>query len=173
MKTTDNNARTTALFEAAEAKFGFVPNVLQEMSASPAALEIYMQTQGSLAHPESRLSDRERNLVQLAVSQHFGCGYCVAAHTAVGKGAGSAPEALAAVAKGQAVSEEEGGLFVDAVRLLLAKEGHLSGADLAQLEAVGIDKEVLFEMIANISVKLLSNWVNHIAGTEVDVAFTG
>jgi AhpD family alkylhydroperoxidase len=171
MTPTTQSERTPPLLDAAKAKFGFVPNVLRQMSTSPAALEVYMQAQGSLANPGNRLSNRDRNLVQLAVSQHFGCDYCSAAHATIGKGLGSEPSTLDAVRAGQAIPEGEGGHMVEAVRLLLAGQGHLSGEERARLEGQGIDREVLYELIANISTKLLSNWVNHLAETEIDPQF--
>jgi len=78
---------------------------------------------------------------------------------------------LAAIGRGESVNDSEGGAIVEATRLLIAKQGHLSGADLASLQAQGIDKAMLFEMIGGISVKLLSNWVNHIANTKIDAQF--
>ena len=60
---------------------------------------------------------------------------------------------------------------MNATRLLMDKQGHLSGEDLAKLEQQGIDREVLFEIIGNIAVKTISNWVNHIARTKVDKQF--
>jgi alkylhydroperoxidase family enzyme len=57
-------------------------------------------------------------------------------------------------------------------QLLLDKQGHLSGEDLARLEGQGIGREVIYELIANISVKMLSNWVNHVAKTKIDAQFS-
>jgi uncharacterized peroxidase-related enzyme len=171
MNTAINNERANALLQNAEAKFGFIPNVLREMSSSPAALEMYMQGQASLAHEANTLSERDKNLVQLVTSKESDCTYCVAAHRAIGKGLGSSPEALAAISQGESIEDSEGSAIVEATRLLITKQGHLSGADLASLQAQGIDKATLYEMIGGISVKLLSNWVNHIASTKVDAQF--
>ncbi|MFT5080736.1 MAG: putative peroxidase-related enzyme [Planctomycetota bacterium] len=171
MNTHLQNERAEALLQSAEAKFGFVPNLLRELSKSPAALEVYLQGQASLAHDDNVLSPRDKNLVQLVTSATADCKYCTAAHVAMGKGAGSSNDALTAVARGESVSESEGKAFVDATRLLIAKQGNLTGADLAALEAQGIDKATLYEVVGSISVKLLSNWVNHIANTKVDAQF--
>lgn len=172
MSTSIQDSRKQDLLSIAEAKFGFVPNVLKEMGTSPAALEVYLKGQGALGNEDNRLSAEQRNYVQLAVSAANDCAYCSSAHQAIGRMQGSSPDDLKAVASGQEISVEAGGLYVEAARLIMEKQGHLDGQDLARLEAQGLDREVLYEIIANIGVKLVSNWINHIAGTRVDTQFS-
>ena len=172
MTTLTQDTRKQELLDAAESKFGFLPNVLRQMSDSTAALEIYMNGQAALAHEGTKLTDKETNLVQLTTSQVNDCTYCVAVHSALGRMQGVDSSTLEAVAAGQSIAEAEGAKYVNATRLLMDKQGHLSGQDLAELEHQGIDREVLFEIIGNIAVKTLSNWVNHIARTKVDKQFS-
>ena len=172
MTTATQETRKQELLAGAEAKFGFVPNVLRQMSTSTAALEVYMQGQAALGAEGNRLTDKERNFVQLAVSQVNECDYCKAAHVAIGRMGGADTSDLEAVAAGQTIDASEGGDHVAATRLLMEKQGHLTAEDLGKLEQQGIDKEVLYEIIGNIAVKTVSNWVNHIAGTKIDAQFS-
>ena len=49
--------------------------------------------------------------------------------------------------------------------------GLLAPGDLTSLEAEGVDRSQLYEVVALIALKTLSNYVNHIAHTPVDEAF--
>lgn len=171
MTTTIQDTRKKDLLTAAETKFGFVPNVLKQMATSPAALEVYMGGQTALGNEGNSLTPEQRNHVQLAVSQRNGCDYCTAAHSAMGKMQGSNADDIKALATGNSIAEDAGGAYVDAAFLIMDKHGHLDGQDLARLEAKGIDREKIYEIIGSIAIKQLSNWVNHIANTEVDGQF--
>lgn len=170
--TTNQQDRKQELLSSAEAKFGFVPNVLRQMSDSPTTLDVYLSGQRALAQEGGRLGERERNLVQLAAARFFDCNYCKSAHKAIGRSQGVQPSTLEAVAGGQDISADEGGKIVEAARLLMDKQGHLSGEDLARLQAAGVDREVLFEIISGIAMKLVTTWVNHISRTKVDDQFS-
>ena len=76
------------------------------------------------------------------------------------------------MANGEAIAADAGGKYVEAALLIMEKQGHLTGQDLARLEGQGLDREVLYEIIGNIGVKIVSNWINHIAGTKVDAQFS-
>ncbi|MDF1839652.1 MAG: carboxymuconolactone decarboxylase family protein [Planctomycetota bacterium] len=171
MTITTQETRKQALLESTEAKFGFVPNVLKKMSASPAALEAYLAGQTALGAEGNQLTDEQRNFVQLATSERNGCNYCTTAHKAIGKVQGSDAAHLDAIGQGHSIPEDAGGAYVDATHLLMEKNGFLDGKDLARLESLGIDRGVIYEIVANIAVKQMTNWVNHIAGTKLDSQF--
>jgi AhpD family alkylhydroperoxidase len=61
-------------------------NIFRSMAQSPAALQAYLGLSGAVA--SGGLNAKEREVIQLAVGEANNCGYCVAAHTAIGKGAG-------------------------------------------------------------------------------------
>ncbi|MCP5020218.1 MAG: hypothetical protein GY930_00445 [bacterium] len=171
MSTTIQDIRKNELLDAAKSKFGFIPNVLKQMATSPAALEVYMGGQEALGNEGNRLTPEQRNFVQLAVSQRNGCDYCTAAHAAMGKMQGSNADDVKALATGNPIAEDAGGAYVDAAFLIMDKQGHLGGQDLSRLEAQGIDREKIYEIIGSIAIKQVSNWVNHIANTKVDAQF--
>jgi alkylhydroperoxidase family enzyme len=53
----------------------------------------------------------------------------------------------------------------------LSKKGWLPQENLEALEDRGIDQQQLYEIIAIIGLQTISNYINHIAGTEVDEEF--
>ena len=56
MAQAEESATAHQILEQVKRKFGFVPNVLREMSASPAALQVYLGGQESLAQGSLRAS---------------------------------------------------------------------------------------------------------------------
>ncbi len=159
------------VFAAVAKKYGFVPNLIREMSKSPAVARVYLDGQEAMA--TASLTPREQQAIQLAVSSYNACGYCQAAHRLGGKMAGIAPEDLDAIQKGGLPQDGHLKSLVSATRLLLETRGFLGKDDLATLETAGVGRGQLYEIVALIGLKTISNYVNHIAHTEIDEAFRG
>jgi uncharacterized peroxidase-related enzyme len=159
------------VFDAVRSKYGFVPNLIREMSKSPAAARVYLGGQQALA--EGRLSARDREAVQLAVSVYNECAYCRAAHRMGASSAGIAAMDVAAIERGDHAEDPRVGALVAATWEILDLRGWLKAADLARLEAQGIDRGQLYEIVALVGLKTISNYVNHIAHTEIDREFQG
>ena len=70
-----------ALFDNLNKALGFVPNLYATLAHSPTALGAYL----TLQNAKSSLKPKEREVINLAVSQVNNCEYCLAAHTALGK----------------------------------------------------------------------------------------
>ncbi|TWT80398.1 hypothetical protein CA13_18140 [Planctomycetes bacterium CA13] len=51
---------------------------------------------------------------------------------------------------------------------LIEKRGHVSDDDLAALRSVGVSDGEIAEIVANASLNLFTNYVNHVAQTEID-----
>lgn len=159
------------ILKSVEARYGFVPNLLREMSKSPAALRVYLDGQAAMAG--SQLSPAERQLVQLAVSTYNECEYCRAAHRTGCRSAGVAASEVELVEKGSLPEDRRSRVLVSAAWQVLDMRGLLAPTDLASLEVEGLDRGQLYEVVALIALKTLSNYVNHIAHTPVDEAFRG
>ena len=162
-------AAADRVLEQVKQKFGFVPNVLAEMSKSPAALRVYVE--GGVALADASLSPKEQQAVQLTVSTVNECAYCQAAHSMGGKMAGIDPADIEAIKSGGLPADEGLKGAVSAARLVHEKQGWLDADDLSALEAQGIDRRRLYDVIAITGLKLISNYVNHIAHTDIDEQF--
>jgi AhpD family alkylhydroperoxidase len=159
------------IFDSVRKKFGFVPNLIREMSESPAVARVYLDGQDAMA--SASLTPREQQAVQLAVSTHNRCEYCQAAHRLGGKMTGIAPEDIEAIQKGGLPRDGRLKTLVGATLLVLEKRGWLSEDDLKALEAAAVDRAQVYEVVAIVGLKTISNYVNHIAHTEIDSAFRG
>ena len=159
-------------FQAIEKKYGFIPNILREMGqTSPAVLNVYLA--GNEAMSKSSLNPRELHTVMLTVSQANGCHYCTKAHAAILKGTGPVQEEIDAILQGKLPKEERLRSLVSATRLILQMKGWLQREDLDRLQREGVTKAQVYEIIALIGLKTISNYINHINKTEVDPQFLG
>jgi uncharacterized peroxidase-related enzyme len=152
-----------------ENKLGFVPNLFKEMSVSPATLIAYLSTSETLSH--GSLSPREQQAVQLTVSSVNGCHYCQAVHCTLGAKVGMKDEHLKEIRDDELPATDGLGAVVQAARLLMDKKGWLDADDLRSLEAQGITKAILYEIIAFIGLKTIANYIHHIVHTPVDKQF--
>ncbi len=159
------------VLEAVRRKYGFVPNLIREMSVSPATAQVYLGGQQAMAG--AALSGRDQQVVQLAVSVYNECGYCRAAHGKAARASGVARADIAAVERGDRPDDPRVGALVAATWEILDVRGWLKAEDLSRFQALGIDRPQVYEIVALIGLKTISNWINHIAHTEVDEAFRG
>ena len=164
------NGEVAEIFAAVEKKFGFVPNLIREMSLSPAVARVYLGGQEAMA--AATLSASDQQVVQLAVAVHNECSYCRAAHRLGGKMAGLTPSDIEAIDKGEPVEDLRVRSLAAATRQILEARGWLDADSLAGLEADGIDRRQVYEIVALIGLKTISNFVNHIAHTKIDEAFS-
>ncbi len=158
-----------AIFEAVKKKYGFVPNLIREMSRSPAVARVYLDGQEALAG--GVLSPLEQQAVQLAVSAFNECDYCRAAHSIASKMAGVPAADIQAIRKGDLPTTPRLRSLVHAAWLVLDSRGSLGDNNVAALEVEGIDRAQLYEIVAIVGLKTISNYVNHIAHTPIDPAF--
>ncbi|MBL8764770.1 MAG: carboxymuconolactone decarboxylase family protein [Phycisphaerae bacterium] len=140
-------------------------NIFKSMGNSAAALDGYLGLSGALNG--AGLSAAERETVQLAIGEANNCGYCVAAHTAIGTGAG--------LSEAQTVEARRGHLKdarLNAVaRFALAiheKKGFVSDEDVRAFRAAGYTDGHVAEVVACYALAVFTNYFNHVNGTAVD-----
>ena len=84
--TTTTDAKVVPLYAAVKGALGMVPNLMQVLGNSPAALQGYLSLNGALGTGVLPAAVRER--LALLVAEANSCDYCLAAHTLLGKHAG-------------------------------------------------------------------------------------
>ena len=166
MRTTNTH---TEILEEVEAKFGFVPNLLREMARSPAVARAYLDAQAAME--KAILSNPERQVVQLAVAVYNDCHYCRAVHRTACARAGVPAAEVEAIEKGSLPEDARRRSLVSATWQVLDTRGWLVAPDLAALEAEGVPRAQVYEVVALIGLKVISNYINHVAHTPIDQAF--
>lgn len=156
---------TAETLAGVKAKLGLLPNLITTLAHSPGALNGYLALSGALA--DSLLDARQREIVALAIGQANECGYCLAAHTAIGKGAGLNGEAIAAARRGEGTSPADAALARFA-RVLTETRGNATDVDYQAFLAGGFSPAQALDVVALVALNTLTNYTNHLAGTVVD-----
>lgn len=154
---------------AVNAAYGFLPNLIGTLGNSPAAVKAYASVSG--AFEGSSLSPIEQQVVLLTTSVENRCHYCVAAHTAVAKMVGAPDEVAAALRSEESLSDPR----LEALRALtlsvVRNRGWVGESEIAGFLAAGFAQDQVLDVVTGVVQKTLSNYVNHIADTELDDAF--
>lgn len=170
MSTSPSSTATQDVQDSAREALGFLPNLVEELSEhNPAAAKLYLATTDLIE--DGTLTTPEREVVLLAVSRYNDCHYCTSVHGKMAVSAGLDRETVDAINSGGLPSDERLRVLVQATRLMLDKRGWLDDEDLESLANKGVDRAALFEINALIGIKTFSNYVNHVAQTEVDEEF--
>ena len=159
------DAATGATLDAVQAKLGVLPNMFLTLAHTPVALNAYMQLSGVTA--TGQLDARQRERIALAVAQANECGYCLAAHGAIGQMVGLSAEQIAHARRGQAETPRDAAVLTLAKRIVETR-GHVPAAELDAFKATGFDDATILEVLVNVVLNILTNYTNHIAGTQID-----
>src|SRR5882757_3604269 len=92
----DVSPANQANFDALKNALGMVPNLYAYMGYSDNGLSKYLSFQGA----RTSLSNKEKEAVNLVVSQVNGCIYCQSAHTVLGKMNGLSEEEILKIRSG-------------------------------------------------------------------------
>jgi uncharacterized peroxidase-related enzyme len=152
--------------EAAKRQLGVAPNLFRVIANSPAALAGYLGLNAALA--QGALDAKTRERIALAVAEVNGCGYCLAAHSYLGKTLAKLDAAeIAANRAGGSTDARAAAAVRFAVQVVEAR-GHVGDAELAAVRAAGFDDAQIIEIVLHVALNTLTNYVNEVAGTEID-----
>lgn len=153
------------LLDGVHAALGVTPNLMKTLAVAPAALEGYLALNTALAH--GVLDTASREAIALAVAQVNACEYCLSAHAYLGSKAGLSGDEMARnrASHSRDARRDAGLQFAQAV---VVSRGQVSDATLAAARQRGLSDAELLEIVVNVSLNVLTNYVNHVAGTTVD-----
>ncbi len=157
--------------DKATQKFGRLPNLIAVMAESPAALDGYLALDGIFE--QSAFSPGERQVLLLTVSTVSGCAYCVAGHTMGGKMAGLSDAVVEAIRDGKPIPDLRLAALSGFATAMVERRGWVSDAQIAAFLDAGFTKAHVFEVVLAVSMKTLSNYIDHIADTPLDAAMEG
>lgn len=148
-----------------KASMGMVRNVFATMANAPVALDGYLALKKALSR--GRLTDRQREILSLAVGQENECRYCLSAHTKSSKAAGMSEADVLKARSGDGDDPFERTLASFA-KAVVRERGHLSNEELESARKAGIDDGLVIEVIANVALNTFTNYLNEVADTEID-----
>jgi uncharacterized peroxidase-related enzyme len=154
------------LLEQARQKFGFDLNLFAVMAEAPGLLEAYLKVNDIFSR--TSLSPEEQALVLIAVSRENGCHYCVAAHSAAADMTGVPASVTDALRDGRPLEDSR----LEALRRfagqVVERRGWPEEDEVQRFLDAGYGRRQLLEVLVGVGLKTLSNYTNHLAGTELD-----
>jgi len=151
---------------AAKKNFGMIPNVEKVMALAPQLLSGYTHMWDLFE--TTTFTPIERQVVYMTANYENECSYCVPWHSLLAKNAGIAPDQVEALRSGAPLSETKLEVLRGFTRTLIANRGKASEAELQVFFDAGYSDVQVLEVILGLSIKLISNYTNSIAGTPLD-----
>ena len=151
-------------FDGLQKALGFVPNLYATIAYSDNALPKYLAFQGA----KTSLSNKEKEVVNLVVSEVNGCQYCQSAHTVIGKMNGFSDDEVLDLRAGQSNNSKLNALVVIA-KDITENKGRVSPANLEAFYAAGYTDGNLVDVILQVSDKIAMNYLHNL--TEIPIDF--
>ncbi|MCG9794087.1 carboxymuconolactone decarboxylase family protein [Flavobacterium algicola] len=158
------SANNQAIFDNLQKGLGFVPNLYAAMAHSENALGSFMQFSGAA----TSLSKKEKEAIDLAVSQLNECRYCQSAHTAIAKMNGFTDEQAIELRKGGASWDAKLNTLTQTARALVANQGKITAEETAAFYAAGYTKGNLVDIIIAIGVITVTNYLHNATDVAID-----
>lgn len=154
------------LLDAVNQQLGVVPNMMKLIGNSPAALEGYLSLNTALG--KGTLGIKTAEGIALAIAEINACGYCLSAHTYLGKNVAKLDEAeMLANRKGVSSDPKAEAAIRFAIRVALAR-GHVTDSEIQAVKSAGFGNAEVMEIVLHVALNTLTNYVNEVAQTEID-----
>jgi uncharacterized peroxidase-related enzyme len=153
-----------AIFDNLEKGLGFVPNLFATYAHSENALGNYLALSGA----KTSLNAKQKEVVNLAVSQVNECNYCLAAHTAIGKLNGFTDSQILELRAGEASFDAKLDALARLARNITENRGATDQEVVANFFNAGWTKENLVDTIVLVGDKTISNYLHRTTDVPVD-----
>lgn len=156
---------TKDLYDALKRAVGGVPNIYQGIGNSAPALGAVLGVDGALKG--GSLSGAEIEAIKLVVSEAYGCTYCLAAHSMLGKMAGLTEEEVIAIRRG-APRQPKIAALVKFVSGAFQPGARVSDEQLGALKSAGYSDAQIVEALLTIAQTVFTNLFNRVNQTTLD-----
>lgn len=152
--------------KAVEKQLGLVPNMFRVVANSPAALTGYLQLSAASAQGGLDAATRER--IALAVAELNGCGYCLAAHSFLGRKLAKLDDAEIAANRNGASNDPKADAAVRFAAAVVRQRGRVSNDQIHAVLSAGYSDAQVLDILLAVALNTFTNYVNEVAQTEVD-----
>ncbi|MEM8847218.1 MAG: carboxymuconolactone decarboxylase family protein, partial [Bacteroidota bacterium] len=150
------SSNNQAIFDNLEKAVGFVPNLFATYAHSENALGNYL----TLSNAKTSLNAKQKEAVNLAVSQVNNCIYCLSAHTAIGKMNGFTDEQILELRAGGASFDNKLDALARLARNITENRGATDNEVVDNFFNAGWTKENLIDTIVLVGDKTISNYIH-------------
>jgi AhpD family alkylhydroperoxidase len=151
------------LFDNLSKALGMVPNLYATIGHSETGLGRYLAFQGG----KSSLNNKEKEAVNLVVSEVNGCRYCQSAHTVLGKMNGFSDTEILDLRAGSSSNDKLDAL-VSLAKSITENKGRIEENVLDAFYTAGYSDGNLVDLILQISEKIAMNYLHNLTQNLID-----
>lgn len=156
---------TASLFDMIRKKLGMVPNLYRVAANQPKALAGMLNLNEALTG--GNFDAHTREAIALAVAGVNQCDYCASAHGAISMGMKVPAEMVDMHLMGKSDDPRTMAILKLAVAIVETR-GMLSDETLTEARMSGLTESDIVETVANVVANIFTNYLNHVAGTDID-----
>jgi uncharacterized peroxidase-related enzyme len=153
-----------AIFDNLQNALGFVPNLYAYYAKNETALGDYL----ALQNRKSTLKAKEREVINLVVSQVNNCQYCLSAHTALGKMNGFSDEQILEIRTGSAGFDSKLNALAQFAKSVAENRGKANELAVNLFFEAGYNEANLIDVVIVIGDKIISNYIHNLTKFEID-----
>ncbi len=153
-----------AIFDKLKGALGFVPNLYAYYAKNETALGDYLDLQNR----KTTLNNKEKEIINLVVSQSNGCRYCQSAHTVLGKMNGFSEDQILEIRGGSATFDSKLDALAKFTLSAAENKGRPSQVTKDAFFEVGYSEANLIDVVILIGDKTISNYIHNLTGFEID-----
>lgn len=155
------------LIEQSIKAFGFFPKLHQILAEAPLTYELYNAAfSGFLS--KSAFSPLEQQVVMMTANYENRCHYCTAGHSMLMQMQKMPQDVITALRDGLPLNDARLEALRTFTRLLIEERGHVGDIELQKFLNAGFSKRQALEVLSGLAAKLISNFTNALAHTELD-----
>lgn len=151
-------------FDKLQKMAGHVPNLYAVFGYAEFALGNYLTLQTG----RSSLRPKEKEIVNLVVSQVNECEYCLAAHTGIARSLGFTDEQILAIRRAAITGDPKQDALAKLVKSITENKGHADPQLLDNFFAAGFDKGALVDVVLAIADKIVTNYMFALTKVPID-----
>jgi len=160
------SADAQVILEQIQKKMGKVPNLFATIGYSAEALKGLLGFEAAFSH--TAFTDKEKEAINLVVSQVNSCDYCLAAHTMLATMKGFSKEDTFQFRKGHA-NDAKLDSVVQLAKAIAKNKGNVSDQVKENFFDAGYDEKALIDLIGIVTVRTFTNYVY--AATKIPIDF--
>ncbi|MBX7435240.1 carboxymuconolactone decarboxylase family protein [Mycobacterium sp. Y57] len=158
--------RTAELLAQVQKSLGTTPAMTKVMANSPALLQSYLALSGAVAGGTLKPAVRER--LAISTAQLNGCEYCLSAHTYIGANIAHIGAAELDSARRAESTDAHVAALLKLSNTIAENGGDVDDADIDAARAAGVTDEEIGELVANLTLNIMTNYFNLLARVDND-----
>ncbi|OHX67430.1 carboxymuconolactone decarboxylase family protein [Flammeovirga pacifica] len=158
------SAQNQEIFEQLKGKLGFVPNIYAYIGKHDTGLGDYLNFSGR----KSTLSNREKEVINLTVSEYNGCEYCLSAHTQISKMNGFSEEEIIQIRSGNIQFDDKLKTLGEFAKKVAQNKGNVDESSQTAFFNAGYNEKDLIDVVLSISEISVTNIIHNLTKINVD-----